>query len=90
MVAEEVQLVRELIAIMKRPGAHHDPGEGGWFLDDVVRPRVREIGERLATLKKDDRDYFSWFFSCETLTWPRGAAHELELVWDAVTPEFRA
>ena len=55
------------------------------YMDESIRPRAREIGERLWEITKDsDPGFFRWFAQCDMLSLPPAAQTELSHVWDGI------
>ena len=89
---EKFDLVRELLrlgreVLLSEEAAGVDVFERTCFLtrDGKPRPRIREIGERLWDLNKDDDPgRLHWVFQCDLLSIPSAFHGELATAWDGV------
>lgn len=86
----QVNLVRELMRLGRKRVLHdydnHVPMEDRVsFLHPEIKKRIREIGERLWDLTKDeDPQYMRWFFECEMQSFPTLSQVELVHVWNGI------
>ena len=87
---ETTNLIREVlrigrVKILKDIEENVPEAERCSYLDASIRPRAREIGERLWEITKEtDPGFFQWFAHCDMLSLPPMEQRELSIVWDGI------
>lgn len=82
-VREILNLARRVLVAQVDAGVQHY--DRVCFLHPDIRPRIREIGERLWEMTKNsDPGFIMWFYSCDLLSLPRWTRSELNEVWEGI------
>jgi len=87
---EKMQLIREILRLardilVKEQDAEVPYSERSCFLHPEILPRVKEIGERLWEITKDDDpDYMHWFLQCDLESVPRSFHSEIGYAWNGI------
>ena len=87
---EKTRLIRELlslarIVLVREKEVQTPYEEKSCFLHPEIQPRVREIGERLWEITRDDDpDFLNWFANCDLLSIPRCFHSELYIAWEGL------
>jgi hypothetical protein len=83
LIREMLRLVRDVLVQEEKKGLPME--ERSAFLHPEIRPRVREIGEELWNMTKDnDPGYLRWVLSCDLLSVPQPFQGEIAWVWDGL------